>query len=227
MVADVKNHPLQGEDAVDQPRQVADQPLGVLEKHHLLAQFVEPLHISLPLLALKEEGARAAAAMALLLRTEPVGLCYNSLLRVAQAHGGRDEAFEHCLEIERRTTDRLEHVGGRCLLLQRRLEIARARLHFVKQARVLDCDHRLIGEGLEQLHLMSGECARLPASDADHSDRGAPAHQRCDQHAAIAAQTREFPIQSRHMVRFGVGELDRFAVTDEQERGEFGQRPRE
>ena len=33
------------------------------------------------------------------------------------------------------------------------VEIARARLHLVEQARVLDRDHRLVGEGLDELDL--------------------------------------------------------------------------
>ena len=102
----------------------------------------------------------------------------NSLLRVAQTHGGRDEAFEHSLEIERRTTDRLEHVGGRCLLLQRRLEIARARLHLVKQAHVLDRDHRLVGEGLKERDLRVRERPDFRPPQHDRADRLALAHQR-------------------------------------------------
>jgi hypothetical protein len=40
VVADVEHHPIQREDALDQPRQVADQAGGVLVQHHLLREFV-------------------------------------------------------------------------------------------------------------------------------------------------------------------------------------------
>ena len=40
--------------------------------------------------------------------------------------------------------------AGRRLLLQRLGQLARARLHLLEQAHVLDGDHRLVGEGLRQ-----------------------------------------------------------------------------
>ena len=50
----------------------------------------------------------------------------------------------------------LKHLGGRRLLLQRLGEFARARLHLVEQPHVLDRDHRLVGEGLDQFDLLVG-----------------------------------------------------------------------
>ena len=52
----------------------------------------------------------------------------------------------------RSNADRLmtfKHVGGRGLLLQRLLEVARLRLHLVEQARVLDRDGSLVRESLD------------------------------------------------------------------------------
>ena len=46
-----------------------------------------------------------------------------------------------------------KHLGGRRLLLQRLVEVARARLHLVEQPRVLDRDDGLVGESLEQRDL--------------------------------------------------------------------------
>ena len=37
IIADVKDHPFESEDAVDGAGQVAQEPIGVLKKHHLLA----------------------------------------------------------------------------------------------------------------------------------------------------------------------------------------------
>ena len=48
--ADVENNAVEREDALDQARKVADEPLGVFVEHEFLAKFVEPLDISLPLL---------------------------------------------------------------------------------------------------------------------------------------------------------------------------------
>ena len=65
------------------------------------------------------------------------------------------------IQIERRAADHLQHVGGRGLLLQRLRQVARARLHLFEKARVLDGDHRLIGEGLDDLDFPVGEGDRL------------------------------------------------------------------
>jgi hypothetical protein len=47
-----------------------------------------------------------------------------------------------------------EHVGGRGLLLQGLGEIVGPRLDIVKQAHLLDRDHRLVGEGSDQGDLL-------------------------------------------------------------------------
>ena len=53
---------------------------------------------------------------------------------------------DHCLEIEGRPTDDLEHVGGGRLLLQRFTQLG-------QQPRVLDGDDGLCGEISHQLNL--------------------------------------------------------------------------
>ena len=57
----------------------------------------------------------------------------------------------------------LQHLRGRRLLLQRLGQFARARLHLVEQPHVLDRDHRLVGEGRDQLDLLVGERPHLRA----------------------------------------------------------------
>ena len=73
----------------------------------------------------------------------------------------------------------LQDLGGRGLLLERFLRL-------VEQAHVLDRDHRLVGEGLEQLDLLSGESAprfhgrrtiapmRLAVAQHRHAEHRAP-----------------------------------------------------
>ena len=63
--------------------------------------------------------------------------------------------------------DDLQHLRGRGLLLQRLGKIARARLHLVEQPHVLDRDHRLVGEGRDQLDLLVGERPHLLRSDTN------------------------------------------------------------
>ena len=87
-------------------------------------------------------------------------------------------------QIERRAADDLQHVGGRGLLLQRLRQIARPRLHLVEQAHVLDGDHGLIGEGLEEVDLALGEWASLPTCDHEYADNGIVALHRDSQRRA-------------------------------------------
>src|SRR5262249_17602089 len=58
--------------------------------------------------------------------------------------------FEDRLQIERRPTDDLKHIGSGSLLLERFTE-------FAKQSRVLDGNHSLSSEVFDQLNLLIGE----------------------------------------------------------------------
>ena len=71
-----------------------------------------------------------------------------------------------------RAADDLQHRGRRRLLLERLLGL-------VEEARVLDRDHRLVGEGAQQPLLLVVERAQLRAADQDRADRLAfPEHRR-------------------------------------------------
>ena len=74
-------------------------------------------------------------------------------VRPAQLNRSADESIEYRLQVESRPADDLEHIGGRCLLLQRFLEVARLGLHLVEQTHVFDRDHGLVGEGCDELDL--------------------------------------------------------------------------
>src|SRR5215469_4255986 len=71
--------------------------------------------------------------------------------------GGFDHGIQHRLHIRGRSADDVEHIAGRGLVFERFFEVARARLQFAEQPRVLDCDDRLVGEGPHQLDLPLGE----------------------------------------------------------------------
>ena len=88
------------------------------------------------------------------------------------------ERIEHSLQVEGRAADNFQHVGGGGLLLKRFAQIARARLHLIEQAHVLDCDHRLVGESRNQLNLLFGKRSHRLASDDDHANRNTLSQQR-------------------------------------------------
>ena len=79
-------------------------------------------------------------------------------IRLAQPRRRFDQRVEHGLQIERRATNHLEHVGRRGLLLQRFAQL-------VEQARILDGDDGLRGEIGQQGDLFVGERAYLLAVD--------------------------------------------------------------
>src|SRR4029077_13930181 len=75
-----------------------------------------------------------------------------------------DQRIENGLQIERRAADDLEHAGGSGLLLQGFAQL-------VKQARVLNSDDGLVGEGRDQPDLLVGEWTHGFALHHDDSDR--------------------------------------------------------
>ena len=71
---------------------------------------------------------------------------------------------EHWLQVARRAADRLEHVGSGSLLLQGFTQL-------VQQPRVVDGDHRLVGEIADKLDLLFGKRTNLLAIDDDSPDQ--------------------------------------------------------
>ena len=90
----------------------------------------------------------------------------------------RKQGLEHRLQLTRRARDDTEDLRGCRLLLQRFGKFARARLHLVEQAHVLDGDHRLVGEGAGKLDLLVGEWPDGTTNEHDHADGDTFAQQR-------------------------------------------------
>jgi hypothetical protein len=70
-----------------------------------------------------------------------------------QTHCAVHDCLEYRLDIRLRLADDTQNVTGRCLLVERRGQVAVARLEFGEQPHVLDGDDGLVGEGLQQLCL--------------------------------------------------------------------------
>ncbi len=92
-------------------------------------------------------------------------------LRPADAGGVFQERLEHRLKLAGRAGDDLEHLAGRGLLFQRLRQIVGALAELVEQAGVLDGDHGLGGEVLNQLYLFFGEGTHFPAVNGDTANR--------------------------------------------------------
>ncbi len=96
-----------------------------------------------------------------------------------QLAGAFGKGVEHRLHVGRRTADDFQDFGSRGLALQRLLRL-------VEQAHVLDRDHGLVGEGLQQRDLLRREGARLAAPGKDRADRLAFTKHRHRKHCARA-----------------------------------------
>ena len=79
-------------------------------------------------------------------------------------------------------------------------------LNFVEQPRVLDRDHRLVGEGRNQLNLLLGKRLHDTAGQYDNADRGSLAQQRDAEDCPVTAVTRH--AQGILGIRKGVGNVN-------------------
>ena len=121
----------------------------------------------------------------------------------AQTGGALGHGVEHRLEIGRRARDHPQDLGRGRLLLQRLFRL-------VEQPDVLDGDHRLGGEGLQELDLPVGERPYLGPPDADRSDGLGPAEQRNAQRCPETEGSRK-QTGLRVLVGLGlhIGDVDR------------------
>ena len=119
---------------------------------------------------------------------------------VAHAKGALRDRVEDRLGVGRRAGDRPQDLAGRRLLLERLGQLPVPRLELREQPHVLDRDHRLVGEGLEERDLLVGERPRPPSRITAMTPIGAslPQHghrqERCESPArASSSRTRARP----------------------------------
>ena len=85
----------------------------------------------------------------------PLAESQHHVINPTNPGGALDDGVEDRLHVSGRAADDAEHLGGRRLMLQRLAQFCVALVEFFEQAHVLDGDHGLIGEGLEQFDLLS------------------------------------------------------------------------
>ena len=132
---------------------------------------------------------------------------------VAQPHGALDDDVEDGLEVRRRARDHPQDLGRGRLLLQglghlRWLVSADSSLQFREQADVLDGDHRLVGEGLEERDLLGREGIGLgpPIDEVDDAKRRTLAQQRRRHHGPDVGPT--LPQAGHRCRELGLGGQD-------------------
>src|SRR5262245_49862905 len=84
--------------------------------------------------------------------------------------GALHNRVKHRLNICRRATDDVEHLGGRCLILKGLAQFCIALLQFLEQPHVFDGDHGLVGEGFEEFDLLIREGADFRPANVDRTD---------------------------------------------------------
>src|SRR5215467_5820722 len=106
---------------------------------------------------------------------EPEHVAELSLAEFRCALGDR---VEHGLDVGRRTRDYAQYLGGCCLIFKGFLQLALTRLLGFEQPRILDGDDGLVGEGLDEFDLPSGERLPLFARQQQQSNKLTLAYER-------------------------------------------------
>src|SRR5262245_37020425 len=98
-------------------------------------------------------------------------------VRAQQADGAGHDRIEHRLHVRLRPADDAQDVASGGLRVEGRGQVPVACLQLLEQADVLDSNHRLVGEGLQQLDLVVREGSGLSARHPDDADGSAfPQH---------------------------------------------------
>ena len=101
----------------------------------------------------------------------------HALVSLRQLHRPADDGGEHGVEIER-GIDRARHFLERLQFPDRAGQLVRPLLQFAEQPRILDRDHRLIGEGAHQFDLPLAEQLDPFPRETNRADHGPFAQQR-------------------------------------------------
>src|SRR5262249_3813348 len=134
-------------------------------------------------------------------------------LGLANAKRVFQHGIENRLQISRRRADDTQDLRGRCLLLQRLAQLARALLLGLEQAYILDGDHGLVGERTQQFDLLVGEGTHCLATEHDHADgRSFPQQRDAQQRMQLAEPNRLS--EGELGVGCDVRDLNSFAVCD-------------
>ena len=120
-----------------------------------------------------------------------VELVDDAAVAAGQLDGPAHDRRQHGVEIER-GADRATHFTKRLEFAHRARQLARACLQLREQPRVLDGDHDLVGEGLEDRDLLVREEMHLGAAESHRADRHAFPDQRDTERGPVTPLPRRF-----------------------------------
>src|SRR6266568_5260029 len=112
------------------------------------------------------DGAVMCSDMKLVMLTQE----NNRIIGLAKPASTFGESPQDGLDIGRRSCNHAKYLARRRLLFERFTKLATTRLHLVEQTNILDCDHRLVGEGSDQLDLLISEWRYYLPAQCQHAD---------------------------------------------------------
>jgi hypothetical protein len=101
----------------------------------------------------------------------PIAKPQNYIIDPANPRRAFHDRVEDRLHVRGRATDDTEHLGCCRLMLQGLAQFCVALLDLLEQPHVLDGNHSLVGEGLEQRDLLVRERTDFRPTDHDRADR--------------------------------------------------------
>src|SRR5262245_47311595 len=108
----------------------------------------------------------------------------------------------------------MTHIGDELrLVLAFGLELTTFFIDLAKQARILDGEHGLCGEGLDEVHSPIGKLSGLPASNHEKAHSLTRTHQRSNQNGSISGTLNEAAEWCKRFL-MNVRNLDRFMPFD-------------
>jgi hypothetical protein len=103
--------------------------------------------------------------------TFPFAESQRHIIDPTDSSGALDDGVEDRLHVRGQAADNAEHLGRCRLVLQGFAQFCVTLLQFFEQSHVLDRDHRLVCEGLEERNLFVSERTRLDSSNKDRAQR--------------------------------------------------------
>src|SRR5262249_41673394 len=133
--------------------------------------------------------------------------------RLAQAIRVDQDRLEHGPDVGRGARDDAQDVRHRGLPFERLGQLAIARLELVEEPHVLDRDHGLVREGLEERDLTLREWSRFGPPDSEDPEHSPLAQHRYEDATAPPHRSGEL-VELVFLVELDVGDVDDTALED-------------
>src|SRR5215472_14274562 len=160
------------------PRLAGSQSLAQRSRYRVSAEYYLEVNVSSQELSILGRNATARQRV----QTRAVETSQHPIRCLTEAHRFFQHGIKYRRRVARRCLDHLQHFSGSRLLFQRLALLG-------DEPRVLDRDHRLIGEGADEFDLLVGKWLHPLPREYDDADRFAFAQQRHTKRCALLTQS--------------------------------------